>query len=342
MKSITKEHGVSLIELMIAVALGLFLTSGILYLYLGSKTTQTTQGSVSNVQESLRFGFEYLAFDIRMAGYMGCANTRDMTPQIIANGSVPLIGFGKSIMGFEDGVGWTNPTATSTTPITRVAGTDVISLSRASLTSVNITVPSNGTSLTIAAKPAGWANGQLMIITDCERSDVFRGDFTGTTPATVAHSTNNIFPTGCSGKLVSECPANPHNAGNYKSDAQLASLESWDYFIGINAAGNPALYRASRITNLPEELVEGIDDLQIEYGLDTVNNAVFVADSYTTTGTTADWGQVVSARVTLRARSNEDGAVPAAAVYSYNGANVSDRRYRQSYTTVVGFRNLVQ
>lgn len=350
MKLIAKERGVSLIELMISVALGLFLTSGILYLFLGSKTTHTTQGGVANVQESLRFAQEYIAFDIRMAGYMGCGNIRDMAaPAIIAKAPVPPLGLGNSVRGFNNGTGWTNPTATNPVPIPRVEGTDVISLYRASLNSINLSQNSDGSNFKIATNPypLDWTDGKLMIITDCLRSDIFRGTFSNnTSPVTVTHAAGiNSQP-----KLITESPPN----GNYGNDAQLASLESWDYFIGINPDiianpnRNPSLYRASITTtnlageNVAEELVEGIDDLQIEYGLDTIADDNYVADSYTTTGTTANWEQVVSVRITLRARSSEDGALPMAATYAYNGANMSDRRYRQSHTSVIGLRNLVQ
>lgn len=336
-----KQAGVTLIELMIAIALGLFLLSGVTYLYVSSKASYSTQGSVANVQEMLRFGFEYLAYDLRMAGYMGCANIREMNPQVVANPPVPTLGLGGSLVGYDNGTGWTNPT---TTPITtRVSGTDVVTMSRASLSSVHLSENSDGSEFHISANTYGFVDNQILMVTDCRRSDVFRaGLSSGSGKINVAHASNrNSQPAGStcapgSGKLVTECGA----AGNYKTDAMLAALENWTYFIGVNPAGNPALFRIGVNSVTAEELVEGVYDMQLEYGLDTVDDSIFVADSYS--ATPADWKQVVSAKLTLRARGSDDNTVPDSQTYTYNGASVTDRRYQQTFTTVIGLRNLVQ
>lgn len=333
-----RQVGVSLIELMIAVALGLFLLSGLTYLYVSSKTSYSTQGSVANVQEMLRFGFEYLAYDLRMAGYMGCANIREMTPQVVANPPVPTLGLGNSLVGFNSGTGWTNPTT-----VTRLSGTDVVTMSRASLSSVHLSQNSDGSQFHISTNPYGFVDNQILIVTDCRRSDVFRGAFSSSSgKINVAHASNvNSQPTGStcapgSGKLVTECGA----AGNYKKDAMLMGLESWTYFVGVNPRGNPALFRVGINSATPEELVEGVYDMQIDYGLDTVSDSIFVADSYSASPT--DWTQVVSAKVTLWARSSDNNVVPDSQTYTYDGNNVTDRRYRQAFTTAIGLRNLVQ
>lgn len=344
----TKQLGVSLIEVMIAMTLGLFLIGGVFTLFMGSQATYKTQGAVSNVQESLRFGFEYLAYDLRMAGYMGCANIRDMYPpnspngstlqQVVANPPVPSVGLGGSVRGFNGGAGWTNPTA-----ITHVAGTDVISLSRASLASMHISENSSGSNFKIdsGSTPHGFSVNQILIVTDCQRSDIFRATAVSATSGstTITHASNlNTQPAGSacpagSGKIVTECSS----MGNYKSDAQVASLESVTFFIGINPQGNPALYKVDTSTN---ELVEGIFDMQLEYGLDTIDGTPFIADSYS--ATPGNWSQVVSVRLALQARSAEANALPTATTYTYNGASVSDRRFKRSSTTVIGLRNLVQ
>jgi len=342
-----KQAGVSLIELMIAVALGLFLMSGVTYLYVSSKASYSTQASVASVQEMLRFGFEFLAFDLRMAGYMGCANLREMVPQVVANPPVPTVGLGGSLIGYDNGAGWTNPTSPA---ISRVGGTDVVVMSRASLSSIHLSENSNGSEFHITANTYGFQDNQILMVTDCRRSDVFRaGLSTGAGKINVAHASNrNSQPAGStcpsgSGKLVTECGV----AGNYKNDAMLAALESWTYFVGINARGNPALFRVG-ISGTAEELVEGVYDMQLEYGLDTVEDSAFLADSYyaassiNAPSTSPHWGQVVSAKLTLRARSPDENTVPDSQTYSYNGANVTDRRYRQTFTTVIGLRNLVQ
>lgn len=70
MKSLMKnQSGLSLVELLIAMALGLILTVGALQMMLSSQSLYRTTDSLSRIQESGRFALDFLAKDIRMAGY---------------------------------------------------------------------------------------------------------------------------------------------------------------------------------------------------------------------------------------------------------------------------------
>ena len=70
MKSVIKQQrGLSLVELLIAMALGLLLTVGALQMMLSSQGLYRTTDSLSRIQESGRFALDFLAKDIRMAGY---------------------------------------------------------------------------------------------------------------------------------------------------------------------------------------------------------------------------------------------------------------------------------
>ena len=62
------EVGFSLVELMVAVAISVFLLLGISYIYVGSKQTFRNQEALARMQENARLAFEYLSQDLRMAG----------------------------------------------------------------------------------------------------------------------------------------------------------------------------------------------------------------------------------------------------------------------------------
>lgn len=66
---VQKQYGLSLVELLIAMALGLLLTVGGLQMMLASQNIYRTTDSLSRIQESGRFALDFLAKDIRMAGY---------------------------------------------------------------------------------------------------------------------------------------------------------------------------------------------------------------------------------------------------------------------------------
>jgi type IV pilus assembly protein PilW len=67
-----RSRGFSLVELMVALALGLLLTTAMIYVYVSSKTAFSRQQQMSSLQQSVRIAFEYLASDTRMVGHMGC------------------------------------------------------------------------------------------------------------------------------------------------------------------------------------------------------------------------------------------------------------------------------
>lgn len=66
-----QQRGMTLIELMVAMSIGLFLTGGALYIYSQSKNTYRASDSLSRLQESARFALDTIEPDIRLARYWG-------------------------------------------------------------------------------------------------------------------------------------------------------------------------------------------------------------------------------------------------------------------------------
>ncbi len=78
--------GLSLIELMVALAISAILLFGLSQIFVGSKNVYRLQEGMSRVQENARFVLQYLEANVRMAGYMGCGNDADLTTK---SGSPP-------------------------------------------------------------------------------------------------------------------------------------------------------------------------------------------------------------------------------------------------------------
>jgi type IV pilus assembly protein PilW len=70
-----KQTGLTLIEIMIAITLSLFLLGGLMQMVSSNKQTYRVQDAMARVQENGRFSLHFLSKDIRMAGYMGCSNS---------------------------------------------------------------------------------------------------------------------------------------------------------------------------------------------------------------------------------------------------------------------------
>ena len=64
-----RQGGLGLVEVLVAMAIGLVLLGGVGYLLLGSKKMNSTQDDVSRMQESGRNAMEILGRAVRQAGY---------------------------------------------------------------------------------------------------------------------------------------------------------------------------------------------------------------------------------------------------------------------------------
>src|SRR5689334_21140155 len=81
------HRGFSLVELMVAMALGLLLVAAMAYVYASSRTGFARYEQLSTLQQSVRIAFEYLSSDARMAGHVGCytGNQTTSSPTTFSN-----------------------------------------------------------------------------------------------------------------------------------------------------------------------------------------------------------------------------------------------------------------
>lgn len=336
----TRQAGLTLIELMVAMALSLLLMAGVLTIFASSKVTSQLQTALSTVQENGRHALYTLVREIRGAGYSGCAGIEPTLVNVIANNPPNgITGFtAEEVVFGEDNVSASNT-------YNAVVGTDVIRVRGAGDSLIGLvgnTVPVNANIQTTVAK-GFFSAGDMLMITDCQGVDIFR--------ATTVSNNNNQ-------STISH--SNSNNSSNnlskpYNSDAFVMRFKSNTYFIRDtgrdNAAGDDilALYgldgtdpAASAI-----ELVDGVEDMQITYGIDGDGNGLvdrFVR-AHDVTGSIT-WADVLAVKLSLLVNSVENGDrenVP----YNFLGASITpsdptDFRLRQELTSTVTLRNRVQ
>lgn len=63
------DQGFTLVELMIAMVLSLFLVGGVILIFLSTRIAATDTGDLSRLQENVRFSSDFLVRDIRNAGF---------------------------------------------------------------------------------------------------------------------------------------------------------------------------------------------------------------------------------------------------------------------------------
>lgn len=64
------RRGFTLVEILVALAIGALLTAGFVQIFSSSKKTYLIQDNLSRLQENARFAMDFLARDIRMAGHI--------------------------------------------------------------------------------------------------------------------------------------------------------------------------------------------------------------------------------------------------------------------------------
>jgi type IV pilus assembly protein PilW len=70
-RNLHRQGGLSLIELMIALLVGLLLLGGLIQIYVSSKQGYNAQEQLARMQESGRFAMDLITRDLRRAGYWG-------------------------------------------------------------------------------------------------------------------------------------------------------------------------------------------------------------------------------------------------------------------------------
>ena len=352
-----RQRGVTLVELMISLLLGLLLTAGIIQVFAGNRVTYAFNEGLSRIQENARFSLDHIAYNARMAGYSGCLsdvvihNNLDGAPNDfrddIENGiqghNADSTGSGQTFVVGTTAAAW-NPVLPPELTNLVVPGSDVLVVRGVGGAGNALVSPFTNAAQLFVAEPHDFMQGEILVVTDCQKASIFQvTEVTGTGfGVNLVHSNSGTFVPGNSGP-------NWGPEQDYGLGAEIARLQTHAFYIGIGANNRPALFqlRLQRQTGtlsgfLPEELVSGIDTMQLRYGRDMDNNDAI--DNWATADSVADWTRVVSVEVTLLARSvDEYGTETDAAVYGLGGGTqfnpVDDRRLRQVFSTTIGVRN---
>src|SRR5210317_723868 len=78
-----RERGFGLIEILVAVAIGLILVGGIIQVFMSTRLGYQMDSGLARLQENARAAIDFTSYDVRMAGFMGCPNLDNLTPNNI-------------------------------------------------------------------------------------------------------------------------------------------------------------------------------------------------------------------------------------------------------------------
>ena len=347
-----RSSGFTLLELMISIAIGLVIIGALSFLYVGSRGAYRVNESLARVQETGRLALDFLQEDVRAGGFLGCRsrNVSNVNVMMIARPAIAFAGTGDAVRGFEDGVGWINPTT-----ITRVRG-DVLNLRRAIGIGDEIAANTDvaGAKVTLKNNCSGLRQSDYVALGSCDRMVVLRITNTpaqtcsaAMTPVVLEHAANGaVGGNGNNGTVSGSDSHKILTPFNIDSRATAYRFDDVSFFVGQNPAGRPSLYRTS-INGAVEELVENVEDLDLVFGIDTSTPADGIADSYVRADGVTNWSQAVSVRISVVVAGPEANVLTQAQTYNF-GTTASgtvqtvsgaDTRLRQVFATTITLRN---
>lgn len=378
-------RGFSLIELMVAMVLGMVLTYAMISVYLSSKSAFRRQEQLNSIQQNVRIAFEYLSGDARMVGHLGCFTGRatGFTSSLPA-GNIDT-NYALGVEGYE----FTNATAGAYT----LTGNNPANITTAASWATNAVAPGAIATIPVAtvggsAAGDGLTPGSDVLVIRTVASQPVRltGDAAaGAASLTVENATGGKCSDGATDKvagfcanshgLVASCTAShvfsvasiatstltlsaalPSSAGSpsYAAAAtEVFPMQTIVYYVKQASSGaTTSLYRrifdGNTANGLEQELIEGVENLQLRYGRDTDATPDGIVNDYVTASAVDDWSRVVAVRmsVLIRAATPVEGDVAVPLTGRVNDVTVTypttgQRFDRRVFTTTVAVRNRI-
>jgi type IV pilus assembly protein PilW len=163
-----------------------------------------------------------------------------------------------------------------------------------------------------------------VVVTNCVGARIFR-----ITQANLAGDVTNILHAGAWPAAGSMSPS-----GNFFAGSELLQVSTVVFYVGMNPAGRPSLFRRENQLD-PIEIVDGVQLMRLTYR-DRVTGV------YAPTAAGTNWEQVDGVRVELLLQGNEDNVIDTARSYQLAGEDTAvfaDRRHRQVFATTIALRS---
>lgn len=343
-----RQAGLSLVELMIAITLGLVLMTGVVQIFMSSKTVFSTQQGLSRIQETGRLAIEFLSRDIRMAAYYGCYRPNPNVPgNELQNGTMVIDGlhgnFVEGVRGYdsiEDLPGGVDALGDTISPLT--SGTSNVIVVRSANTVGLPISKANDANGVFAYTPApadskgcfqGMCTNSAVVVSDCFKARVF--EVAAAPVISGPDEVNFRHNEGWGGGVIA--------TENFISGEVLA-MNTVVYFLAQGVSGMPSLWQRTN-TETAVELLEGVEQMRITYAT-SENDDYLLASELELAA--VDWGKVQSVRIELVARSAENNLVDAPQPYTFGGEiitpepnedDIADRYLRQVFSSTIGIRS---
>ncbi len=336
----TNQTGFSLVEMMVAMTISLVLVLGVATIMISSKRSYNVQQDMARMQENARFAIEFLNKDLRMTGNFGCSG--EVPNGLTRLGGTEGGGLASDILrvNFVD----SNQNAFSVvhTPLLAAgggAGGSVLGGGGAGGTGAVVSAPLDEGNTRFNFNVRGNLNiGDTVIASDCGGSDAYtitRIDDTLNRVTLIRARQCKSLSTFANGLCKT------YNNNGLSDGGEIRRLVTYTYSIGDAASGvGFSLFRNA------DELVEGVENMQIRYGVNNgADNGANMLVQYQTANNITNWNSIVSVRIYLVVNTIKERFDKELDTQTYDVGEVQeydpddDHRRRIVFTTTVMLRN---
>ncbi len=308
------SKGFTLVELMVAMVLGLLLLAGIVSAFVANRQVYRTNENMARLQETARIVNELMGRDIRAAGGNPCG-----TPLVANVLNNPASNWWSnwaagSLVGYDDNQS-ASFKAFGGNVADRIQGTDAL-LVLSATTKEGVSIVSHNppaAQFQVNTVNHGINVGDILMVCDPATAAIFQ--VTNAQPGTnttIVHQTGTGTPGNCSKGLGYPTVCTTNGTPKDFTGGILARFSAGFWYIGNNGQGGRSLYRLGMdggpSSIATQEIVENVTDMQIQY---LTRNGNTLANSYVGASGISDWTNgatnlVVAARVTLTLQTGEN------------------------------------
>lgn len=298
--SLFRQRGLTLIELMVAMAVGLILMLGATGILLSNQHSFRSTENIADIQKGARISVDLLAREIREAGSNPCG-ALPLVSTVNPGASVGLY-WKTPIRGYDDAQ---DAQLIGGNPANRAANTDALLLTRSGdyTRAISDHNPKsaqfkvNGNAKKTATNTAGIEDGSIVIACGKENAAVLQvTNITfnnGEGKTTLVHNKGTGVPGNCTEGLgyTDKDPCTVKDVYRTFTGGAVASSESSFWYIGSNPRGGLSLYKRtlSEPTVADVEMVDNVYDMQLRYLRRDRVAATSATDFVDAMATDAEW-----------------------------------------------------
>ena len=231
-----RQSGISLVEVLVSLVIGLMLLGGVVQVYSGNKATFRFSNALAEIQENGRFALEIMTQDLRLSNSWGCVapNGEAGADSNINNTLTTWGGYDAEVHDFVGNE------AISGTDNTGLNGSDTITIMGSKPGQTNVEVPFQSAATTsITTNEVSFLEASdIILIARCGSNDERPH---GETAEADIHRITNVTPSGA-GDSQRDLGLSQEKSQQFESDAIVIELQTVSYSVEANstAGGRPS------------------------------------------------------------------------------------------------------